>query len=167
MSQTLEARTFQSSSISGIGSLIDSLAPQLVRYAMVTVMLWFGALKFTSYEAEAIQGLVSNSPFLGWLYGAFSVAAVSYLIGTLEIAAGLLIAARAFSAKLGVLGGLLTTGTFLTTVSLLFSTPGVSEMSAGGFPVLSVLPGQFLLKDLVLLAVSVWILGEALKHWND
>ena len=81
MSQTLEARTFQSSSISGIGSLIDSLAPQLVRYAMVTVMLWFGALKFTSYEAEAIQGLVSNSPFLGWLYGAFSVAAVSYRSG--------------------------------------------------------------------------------------
>lgn len=167
MYQTSEATTYQTGGISDVGSRIDSLAPQLVRYAMVIVMLWFGALKFTSYEAEAIQGLVSNSPFLSWLYGAFSVATVSYLIGAIEIAAGLLIAARAFSAKLGALGGLLTTGTFLTTVSFLLSTPGVSETSAGGFPILSVLPGQFLLKDLVLLAVSAWILGEALKHWDD
>ena len=166
-SEASESATWQPASISGIGSRIDTLAPRLVRYAMVVVMLWFGALKFTSYEAQAIEGLVANSPFLGWLYTAFSVTAVSFMIGTVEIAAGLLIAARGFSARLGALGGLLTVGTFLTTVSFLFSTPGVSEMSAGGFPVLSVLPGQFLLKDLVLLAVAVWISGEALRHWND
>jgi len=33
---------------------------------------------------------------------------------------------------------------------------------AGGFPVLSVLPGQFLLKDLVLLGASLWTLGDSL-----
>ena len=49
---------------------------------------------------------------------------------------------------------------FLGTLSFLFSTPGVT--AAGGFPVLSVLPGQFLLKDLVLVSASLWTLGDAL-----
>jgi hypothetical protein len=31
-----------------------------------------------------------------------------------------------------------------------------------GFPALSVVPGQFLLKDVVLLGAAVWSLGEAL-----
>src|SRR5262249_4102245 len=39
---------------------------------------------------------------------------------------------------------------FFTTLSFLFSTPGW-ELSLGGFPALSALPGQFLLKDVVLL----------------
>jgi uncharacterized membrane protein YkgB len=34
--------------------------------------------------------------------------------------------------------------------------------SAGGFPVLSVLPGQFLLKDLVLIGAALWTLGDSL-----
>jgi uncharacterized membrane protein YkgB len=33
---------------------------------------------------------------------------------------------------------------------------------AGPIPVLSGMPGQFLLKDLVLIGVSVWSLGESL-----
>jgi len=51
---------------------------------------------------------------------------------------------------------------FLTTLSFLFSTPGW-EPSLGGFPSLSVLPGQFLLKDVVLLGAAVWSLNEALR----
>ncbi len=50
---------------------------------------------------------------------------------------------------------------FLTTLSFLFSTPGW-EPSLGGFPALSVVPGQFLPKDVVLLGAAVWSLGEAL-----
>ena len=38
--------------------------------------------------------------------------------------------------------------------------PGVT--AAGGFPVLSVMPGQFLLKDLVLLGAALWTLGDSL-----
>ena len=51
---------------------------------------------------------------------------------------------------------------FLATLSFLFTTPGVTVASAGGFPVLSVLPGQFLVKDLVLIGASVWTLGDCL-----
>jgi reactive chlorine resistance protein C len=52
---------------------------------------------------------------------------------------------------------------FLTTLSFLFTTPGVWEASAGGFPALSVVPGQFLIKDLVLFGGSLWMCGEDWK----
>ena len=51
---------------------------------------------------------------------------------------------------------------YLSTLSFLFTTPGVTVASAGGFPVLSVLPGQFLLKDLVLAGAALWTLGDSL-----
>jgi uncharacterized membrane protein YkgB len=50
---------------------------------------------------------------------------------------------------------------FLTTLSFLVTTPGVWEPSLGGFPALSAVPGQFLIKDLALLGISLWSLGEA------
>ena len=52
---------------------------------------------------------------------------------------------------------------FLTTLSFLVTTPGVWEAGAGGFPALSGKPGQFLIKDLALLGISLWTFGEALK----
>jgi uncharacterized membrane protein YkgB len=52
---------------------------------------------------------------------------------------------------------------FLTTLSFLATTPGVWEPSAGGCPALSGKPGQFLIKDLALLGISLWSLGEAWK----
>ena len=49
---------------------------------------------------------------------------------------------------------------FLTTLSFLLTTPGVWEASAGGFPALSVVPGQFLAKDFVLFGASLRLFGE-------
>jgi len=46
---------------------------------------------------------------------------------------------------------------FCSTISFLFTTPGVTA----GEPVLSLL-GEFLLKDVVLLGVSLWTLGDSL-----
>jgi reactive chlorine resistance protein C len=51
---------------------------------------------------------------------------------------------------------------FLTTLTFLFSTPGVVEPSLG-FPALSAVPGQFLIKDVVLLDAAHWSTGEALR----
>ncbi len=50
---------------------------------------------------------------------------------------------------------------FLGTLSFLFTTPGVVVNHAGPIPVLGAQPGQFLLKDLVLIGVALWTLGEA------
>jgi uncharacterized membrane protein YkgB len=40
----------------------------------------------------------------------------------------------------------------------------VVSTRAAGLPVLSALPGQFLLKDLVLIGVALWTLGDALRE---
>ena len=84
------------------------------------------------------------------------------LIGGIEIATALLIVAGTRVPKAAIAGALGAIATFVITLSFLFSAPGW-ESSLGGFPALSVVPGQFLLKDSVLLAAAVWLLGDALK----
>ena len=48
----------------------------LVRYGLVAVIAWIGALKYGTYEAAAIQPLIAHSPLLSWLYHIFSVRAL-------------------------------------------------------------------------------------------
>lgn len=143
------------------GDQIKAAGVRVLRYGLVLVLAWIGAMKFTAYEASGIQPLVANSPLMSWVYLLFSVRMFSNLLGLLEIAVAVMIALRPVSAKVSAIGNALAVGMFLTTVSFLFSTPGW-EPSLGGFPALSVVPGQFVLKDLVLLGAAVWLLGESL-----
>ena len=56
----------------------------------------------------------------------------------------------------------------LITLTFFLSTPGVAEATAGGFPAISAAPGQFLLKDRVLLAVSLSLLFASVRGpWLD
>ncbi len=119
-------------------------------------------MKFTAYEAAGIQPLVANSPLLSWAYQILSVQAFSNVLGVTEIAIAVMIALRPVSATVAAVGSGLAVMMFLTTLSFLFSTPGW-ELSLGGFPALSVVPGQFVLKDVVLLSVAVWLLGDTLQ----
>lgn len=132
-----------------------------VFFALAVIYFWFGGMKFTHYEAEGLVPLVSNSPFLGWVYNIFSVDTFSSLLGILEVSIGVLIAGRLLSPKLSLIGGALSAGLFFTTLSFMFSTPGVIEPGLG-FPAISVAPGQFLLKDLGLLAASIFVAGHSL-----
>ena len=134
-----------------------------IRYGLVVVLLWIGAMKFTTYEAEGISGLVANSPLMSWAYQTFSTRQFSALLGITELLIATLIAVRPFSPRVSALGSALAAGMFLTTLSFLASTPGVAEPSLG-FPALSVLPGQFLIKDIVLLGAAVWATGEAMRE---
>ena len=133
---------------------------QWVRYGLVVVIAWIGALKYTTYEATAIQPLIAHSPIFSWLYSIVSVRAFAAALGTAEIIAALLIAVRPLAPRLSVLGSAMGVLLFAGTLSFLFTTPGAT--AASGFPVLSVLPGQFLLKDLVLIGALLWTLGDAL-----
>jgi uncharacterized membrane protein YkgB len=141
---------------------VDVVAGLLARYGLVVVIAWIGALKFTSYEANGIQPLVANSPLMSWLYNIFSVQAFSALLGVVEIAVALLIAIKPVAPKLSAIGSAGAIGLFLATISFLFTTPGVGEASAGGFPVLSS-TGQFLIKDVALLGLAAWTLADALN----
>ena len=150
----------QSNAIQATATL-EAVGQAIVRYGLVLVVGWIGAMKFTAYEAAGIQPLVANSPLMGWMYGFLSVRAFSNLLGAVEVAVAVMIALRPVSSRIAAVGSGMAVMMFLTTLSFLFSTPGW-EASLGGFPALSVVPGQFLLKDVVLLGAAVWSLGEAL-----
>ncbi len=139
---------------------VAAVGRYLVRYALVVVIAWIGAQKYTGYEAAAIQPLIAHSPIFSWLYHIFSVRTFAAILGSLEIIAALLIAIRPLSPRISVIGSAMGVLLFLSTLSFLFTTPGVT--AASGFPVLSVLPGQFLLKDLVLVSACLWTLGDSL-----
>ena len=146
-----------------ISSRVEAVGRGLARYGLVVVVAWIGLMKFTAYEAEGIRLFVANSPLMSWVYGLMSVRGFSTVLGVVEVAIALLIAARPLLPRVSAFGSALAVGMFLTTLSFLVTTPGVWESSAGGFPALSVLPGQFLIKDLALLGISLWSLGEAWK----
>ena len=141
---------------------IENLGKEIVRWGLVVVLAWIGGMKFTAYEAMGIQPLVAHSPVVGWMYDFLSVRSFSTMLGFIEIGTAVLISLRSVSPKASAIGSVLAMGLFATTLSFLISTPGW-EPTLGGFPALSAMPGQFLLKDIVLFGAAVWCLGESLK----
>jgi reactive chlorine resistance protein C len=145
---------------------IDTVAGLFARYGLAIVIGWYGVLKFYEFEAKGIEPLVSESPLMSWLYNFFSVYTFSVLLGVFEVAAAVLLALKPWWPKASILGSLLAIMLFGATISFLFTTPGVMEASAGGFPMLS-LSGGFLFKDVALLGISVWTLADALRATRE
>ncbi|HEU4506623.1 MAG TPA: DUF417 family protein [Pyrinomonadaceae bacterium] len=139
----------------------EKLGAFFIRYGLVLVLGWIGAMKFTAYEAEGIKTLVETSPFMSWMYRVLSLQATSNVIGVAELIAAVLIAIRPLSPKLSAVGSVLAVFTFLTTLTFLFTLPGW-EKTLGGFPALSG-SGGFLLKDTVLLGAALFTLGDSLR----
>ncbi len=150
----------------GAGERLQAVGGDVMRYGLALIFLWFGAMKFTSYEATGIAPLVANSPLAGWWHAAFGFQGTSSMLGCIEVATGVLLLAGLVRAILGVAGAAMAVATFLITLTFFFSTPGVSEPKAGGFPAISAFPGGFLMKDLVLLGVSLHLLGRFLTAWR-
>lgn len=132
----------------------------LSRYGLGIVLAWIGVGKYVKMEARV---LIQHSPLMSWVYDVFSVTFVARALGTTKIVAALLIALRPWWPRVSAVGGALAVVLFLGTLSFLFTTPGVIATHSHGIPVLSALPGQFLLKDLVLLGVALWTLGDSLR----
>ncbi len=145
-----------------MGDRLKSIGMHIARYGLAIVLLWIGGMMFTAYQAEGIRPLVANSPLMSWVYRVMSVGGFSSLLGVVEIAIGVLIALRPVWPMGSAVGSGLAAGMFLTTLSFLVTTPGW-EPSLGGFPALSAMPGQSLLKDVVLLGVALSSAGEALE----
>ena len=141
---------------------LESFGQTFTRYALVIILLWVGSLKFTAYEAKGIEGLVSHSFLFAWAYKRLGLQMLSILIGVTEIVTGLLIAARKFSPMASVFGGCGAIIMFCLTLTFLLTTPGVWEPGYG-FPFPSAMPGQFIAKDMLFLAVSIWLTGESLR----
>lgn len=134
------------------GLLLQKVGHAMLRYGLVLILLMIGLMKWTPQEAEAIRPWVANSPFLSWLYSVTSVQGGSIVIGCIELVTALLIAVRPWLPRATVAGSLLAAGTFVVTISFLFTTPNQSPDAQG-----------FLMKDFFLLATAIWSAGEALR----
>lgn len=143
-------------------SALESYGSAALRWSLVLIFLWFGFLKFTAFEAEGIAPLVKNSPLLAWAFQLLGQRGFANALGVVELAIGVLIALRPVSARWSGIGSVGSIITFVITLSFLFSTPGVWQ-EGYGFPFLSGMIGQFLIKDVVLLAASIWTANEAFR----
>jgi uncharacterized membrane protein YkgB len=142
-----------------MGLLKEDLDYHLLRASMVLIFLLFGYQKWFEYEAQALIPFISNGPFISWLYPVFGIRGATWFLGASEWTFGALLFLGFWDKRLGVLGALGSTVTYVMTVSIIPFMPNVWAASAGGFPAMA---GNvaFLMKDVVLLAVSVYLLKQ-------
>jgi uncharacterized membrane protein YkgB len=124
----------------------------LARYSVVLFFQAVGAAKFTPGEAAAIHPLLVHSPILVWLPQLFNQQMASNIIGVVEIALGILVAARPIAPRLCVIGSYGIAASLVVTLSFLVTTPNLD-------PAL----GSFIIKDVTLLGVALWSAGEAAR----
>jgi reactive chlorine resistance protein C len=74
--------------------LLGAAGLGLLGYGLACILVMYGSFTFLAFEAESIEPLVSNSPFLAWLYPLFGLRGTSALIGIVEVGVGVLIATR-------------------------------------------------------------------------
>lgn len=134
----------------------------LLRWSMVGVFIWFGIQKFTPYAADAIAPLIAHSPFMKWL-GVFGVEGEARIIGAIELTIAVALIVGSVSPIASALGAAMGSATFLLTSSFVLSTPAITQISPTGFPIISTLLEQFLLKDVALFAGCLTLLLASLS----
>src|SRR5438128_11348730 len=142
-----------------MGVLRDDLDYHLIRASMVIIFLFFGYQKWFDYEAHALVPYISNGPLIFWMYPVFGIRGATYFLGAAEWLFGALLFLGFWNKRLGILGALGSCFSFVATVTIIpFMSDGWAA-SAGGFPAMT---GNvpFLMKDVVLLAASVYLLKQ-------
>jgi uncharacterized membrane protein YkgB len=142
-----------------LGIRKDDLDYHFIRVSMVIIFLFFGYQKWFEYEAQALIPYISHGPLIFWLYPVFGVRGATWFLGVAEWTFGALLFAGFWNKKLGILGALGSCFSFIATVTIIPFIPNGWAPSAGGFPAMTETVA-FLLKDLVLLAVSVYLLRQ-------
>lgn len=159
----------------------------LARISILIVMVWIGGLKVYQYEADGVVPFVANSPLMSFFYtkqapeyiehknpegktvqknidwhkenGTYIFA---YGLGMVIIIIGLMTFLGIWYYKIGLLGGLLTFGMSLVTLTFLITTPEVYVPNLGGdfptqqfgFPYLSG-AGRLVIKDVIMMATGL------------
>ena len=142
-----------------LGILTEDLDYHLIRASMVVIFFFFGYQKWWAYEAERLIPYISNGPLIFWLYPAFGMRGATWFLGVSEWTFGTLLFLGFWNKRLGILGALGSCATFIGTVTIIPFMPDSWDASAGGFPAMT---GNvpFLMKDIVLLAVSFYLLRQ-------
>ena len=134
----------------------------VTRYGLVTTLVWIGALKFTDYEVQNAEVLVTASPLTSRLRKKLGAQKLGWLTGVAQITLGSLIAAKPVAPRASAVGSFGAAGMMLSTLSFLATTPEAWREGPGGIPQLSVL-GEALLKDTVLLGAALLTAAESLR----
>ena len=142
-----------------LGILKEDLDYHLIRTSMVIIFLFFGYQKWFAYEAQVLIPYISNGPLIFWMYPVFGIRGASWFLGCSEWLFGTLLFLGFWNKRLGILGALGSTVTFIMTVTIIPFMPNGWAASAGGFPAMT---GNvpFLMKDVVLFAASVYLLKQ-------
>ena len=145
--------------MSKIGLLKEDLDYHLIRASMVIIFFFFGYQKWFEYEAQTLIPYISNGPLIFWMYPVFGIRGASWFLGVSEWLFGALLFLGFWNKKLGILGALGACFSFIATVTIIPFMPDGWAASAGGFPAMT---GNvpFLMKDVVLLAVSFYLLKQ-------
>jgi uncharacterized membrane protein YkgB len=120
-----------------------------IRWTLIFLLVLFGGMKWAAFEAEAIHPLIVNSPFLSWTDALFGKQGASIFVGIIELVTAVLLGVRRWSPTTAMIGGFSAIVMFLTTLSFLVTTPSPNNEA------------PFILKDVCLLAMSMWLAGEA------
>ena len=145
--------------LSRFGLLKEDVDYHLLRASMVVIFLFFGYQKWFDYEAQVLIPYISHGPLIFWMYPVFGIRGASWFLGVAEWLFGALLFLGFWDKRLGILGALGSTVTFILTVTIIPFMPNGWAASAGGFPAMT---GNvpFLMKDVVLLAVSLYLLKQ-------
>jgi len=169
---------------------LDSFGKKAVRFSIVIVFVWIGALKFFTYEADGIVPFVANSPFMSFFYdhpsdykthinkeGEFvaenhtwheanNTYGFAKGLGVFLIVVGFLVAIHKAAPLLSMTGSILVFLMTLGTLSFLVTTPEswVPHLtdSEWGFPYLSG-RGRLVIKDIVILGGSIITMSESAR----
>ena len=146
-----------------LGLLRKDLDYHVIRTSMVIIYFFFGYQKWFPYEAQALIPFISNGPLISWMYPVLGLQGASWFLGASEWLFGALIFLGFWNKPLGVLGALGSCVTFIMTITIIPFMPDGWNASAGGFPAMQ---GNvaFLMKDLVLFAVSFYLLKQDVER---
>jgi uncharacterized membrane protein YkgB len=146
-------------SLARTGLMKQDFTYHIVRASMVLIFVFFGYQKWFQYEAQVLIPYISHGPLIFWLYPVFGIRGASWFLGVSEWFFGALLFLGFWNKRIGVLGALGSIATFVGTVTIIPFMPNGWDVAAGGFPAMA---GNvpFLMKDVVLLAVSVYLLKE-------
>lgn len=140
------------------GLLAEDLDYHIIRGSMVILFFFFGYQKWWPYEADRLVPFISNGPLIWWLYPAFGHQGASWFLGGSEWTICVLLFVGFWDKRLGALGAAGSVATFIATVSIIPFMPNGWDPLIG-FPAMT---GDvpFLMKDVVLLAVSLYLLRQ-------
>jgi uncharacterized membrane protein YkgB len=146
-----------------LGILKEDLDYYLIRAAMIIIFFFFGYQKWFAYEAQVLIPYISNGPLIFWMYPVFGIRGASWFLGVAEWSFGALLFLGFWDKRLGILGAAGSTVTFVMTATIIPFMPNGWAESAGGFPAMT---GNvpFLMKDVVLLAASLYLLKQDLMR---